>query len=128
MALDQGPRRWIEVLDLAPWASIQRGGPRRIREVAFRGRPRGQEPLRLRFILQRIFNYEDRHVKNPVSLCSRFHFLSFYYLLLGELAGTQRKKTEHATFTSHFERRTGRTERLHKARAKTHGEDHATPF
>ena len=48
--------------------------------------------------------------------------------VLGALVGTQRKKTEHVMFASHFERRTGSTKRLHNASTKTRGEDRATPF
>ena len=48
--------------------------------------------------------------------------------LLGGLVGMQRNKAEHIIFESHFERRTSSTKRLHNARAKTCGEDHATPF
>ena len=41
---------------------------------------------------------------------------------------TQRKRTEHVTFASNFERRTGSTKQLCNARAKTRGEDRTTPF
>ena len=41
--------------------------------------------------------------------------------------GTQRKKAEHATFESDFERLSSSTQRLYSARAKTCAEDHATP-
>ena len=51
-----------------------------------------------------------------------------YLLLLGELVGAQRQKAEHEPFTSHFERRSGSSKRLRNARAKTRGEDHATPL
>ena len=59
-------------------------------------------------------------------------FLKFiifnFILLLGELVGAQRQKAEHEPFTSHFERRSGSSKRLRNARAKTRGEDHATPL
>ena len=44
------------------------------------------------------------------------------------LVGTQRKKLEHTMLENLFERRTSSTKRLHIARAKSPGEDHATPF
>ena len=51
-----------------------------------------------------------------------------YISRLGELVGAQRQKAEHEPFTSHFERRSGSSKRLRNARAKTRGEDHATPL
>ena len=49
-------------------------------------------------------------------------------IILGGLVGTQWKEAERVLFESHFEGCTSRTKRLHSARAKTCGEDHATPY
>ena len=57
------------------------------------------------------------------------NFIKFMkYFQVGGLVGTQRKKSEHVLFKSHFERRTSSTKRLHTTSAKSGSEDHTTLF
>ena len=75
----------------------------------------------------------------PLSAVAAAATASYHFnVALDGLVGTQRKKAEHvmfehvmfehAMFENHVDGRTNTTKRLHNARAKTCGEDHATPF